>query len=370
MAQIKFLPFVRHVRAEPSRHLMLFRHGKKKRSGRGIAFWFTPLAASLVEVPCDDREVAFLFHARSEDYQDVSVQGSITYRVDDPERLASRVDFTISPFNGRYLERPLERLEEFFTQLAQKIGSAYVSARAVRVALADGQREVRDLIEKSLAESEALAAMGLAAVAVHIGAVTPSAELEKALQAPTREAIQQRSDEAVFQRRALAVEKERAIRENELQNQIELARREEDLIAQEGSNEQRRAREQAEAAGIAVQARTERARLKAEARAEVVQTSAAGEAKARRLETAAEAAGIEAVESARVQAETQRMDIYRDLPAHVLIGLAAQEFAGKLQRIDRIQLTPDGIGPLVQDLAEAGARLVSGKADAVAAAED
>ena len=127
MAQIKFLPFFRHVRSDPSRHLMLFRHGRKKRSGRGIAFWFTPLSASLVEVPCDDREVAFLFHARAEDYQDVTVQGSITYHVNEPERLASRVDFTISPLHGRYLERPLERLEEFFTQLAQKIGSEYVT---------------------------------------------------------------------------------------------------------------------------------------------------------------------------------------------------------------------------------------------------
>ena len=83
MAQIKFLPFIRHVRAEPSRHLILYRHGKKKRSGRGIAFWFTPLAASLVEIPCDDREVSFLFHARSEDYQDVNVQGSITFGLPD-----------------------------------------------------------------------------------------------------------------------------------------------------------------------------------------------------------------------------------------------------------------------------------------------
>jgi len=366
MAQIKFLPFIRHVRSEPSRHLMLFRHGRKKRSGRGIAFWFTPLAASLVEVPCDDREVAFLFRARSEDYQDVSVQGAITYHVSEPERLASRVDFTIHPFSGTYLEQPLERLEEFFTQLAQRIGSEYVTTRPVRTTLSEGQRDMRRLIEKGLAESKAIAAMGLAPVAVHIGAVTPNAELEKALQAPTRESIQQQSDEAVFRRRALAVEKERAIRENELQNQIELARREEDLIGQEGQNEQRKAAEAAQAAGISVKARSERERVKADARAEVTRTQAAGAAEAERLRTAAEADGIEAVESARVAAEDRRMAIYRDLPPHVLLGLAAQEFAGKLQRIERIQLTPDGIGPLLQDLADAGARLVNGKASIVA----
>ncbi|MEZ6009422.1 MAG: SPFH domain-containing protein [Planctomycetota bacterium] len=353
MATIKRFPFVRHARAEPSRHLMLFKRGRKRRSGRGIAFWFTPLAASLVEVPCDDREVAFHVRARSEDYQDVHVQGAITFQVDQPELLASRVDFTISVSSGRYLERPLERLEELFTQLAQKVGSEYVGTRAVRAALAVGQREIRVLLEKALAGDPALAAMGLRPVAVHIASVTPSAELEKALQAPTREAIQQRSDEAVFQRRALAVEKERAIRENELQNEIELARREEDLIAQAGTNEQRKAREEAEAAGIAARARTERERLDAETAADVT-----------RMRTAAEAEGIESVEAARVEAESRRMDIYRDLPAHVLVGMAAQEFAGKLQRIDRIQITPEGVGPFLQDLADLGTRLAARRVEA------
>lgn len=355
MAQIKFLPFLRHVRADSSRHLMLFRHGRKRRSGRGIAFWFTPLSASLVEVPCDDREVSFHFRARSEDYQDVNVQGSITFQVSDPERLASRVDFTISVSSGRYVERPLERLDEFFTQMAQRIGSEYVGTRPVRTALAEGQREIRVLLEQGLAKSAALEAMGLRPVAVHIAGISPSAELEKALQAPTRESIQQRSDEAVFQRRALAVEKERAIRENELQNEIELARREEDLIAQAGTNEQRKAREEAEAQAISAQARTERERLEAETDADVT-----------RMRTAAKAEGIEAVETARVEAESRRMSIYRDLPPHVLLGLAAQEFAGKLRNIERIQLTPEGIGPLLQDLADAGTKLVTAKRTALA----
>ena len=47
------------------------------------------------------------------------------------------------------------------------------------------------------------------------------------------------SDKATFERRALAVEREGAIAENELQNQIELARRQEQLVAQNGANARR-----------------------------------------------------------------------------------------------------------------------------------
>ena len=63
------------------------------------------------------------------------------------------------------------------------------------------------------------------------------------------------------------------------------------------------------------------------------------------------------------------MDIYRELPRHVLVGLAIQELAGKLKSIDRIQITPDGIAPLLTDLAEAGAKLLETRAT-VAAGEE
>jgi len=69
---------------------------------------------------------------------------------------------------------------------------------------------------------------------------------------PVRERILQEVDEAAFARRAMAVEKERAIQENELKNRIELARRQELLIAQEGQNERRKATERTEKERIAV----------------------------------------------------------------------------------------------------------------------
>ena len=54
----------------------------------------------------------------------------------------------------------------------------------------------------------------------------PEPDVERALQTPARELVQQEADRATFERRALAVDSERAIAENELANQIELATRE------------------------------------------------------------------------------------------------------------------------------------------------
>src|SRR5690606_20563294 len=110
-------------------------------------------------------------------------------------------------------------------------------------------------------------AIGLEILAVRVSAVKPAADLERALEMPTREAVQQEADEATFQRRALAVEKERAIQENELENQIELTRRHERLIEQEGLNARRKAKDAADARRIEVEARAEERRIDTDAEA-------------------------------------------------------------------------------------------------------
>jgi hypothetical protein len=256
----------------------------------------------------------------------------ITYRVVDPVRVSERVDFTVDLGSGVYAKQPLEKLSMLLTQLAQQFALAYVTQTPVRRLLTDGYAEVRARIAEGLAVDEGLKAMGIEIASIRIAAVQPTADLEKALEMPMREKIQQEADQATFERRALAVEKERAIQENELKNRIELARREEDLIRQAGQNERRRTEEQTAAKKLDVVAAAERTRITAEAEAE----------------------SIRAVESARLDGERGRMDVYKDLPASVMMGLAAQELAGKLQRIDHLNLSSEMFGPMLADLMRAG----------------
>jgi regulator of protease activity HflC (stomatin/prohibitin superfamily) len=338
MAEIHRYPFVRHLRSEPSQFVLVYRRGKLRRAGKGLACWFFPLSTSIAEVPVDDRELPFLFHGRSLDFQDVTVQGVITFRVVHPETIAERVDFAIDSRTGAHLRQPLDKLSLLLTQIAQQHATDYLAHATLREVLAAGYDELLTRIREGLTKDGSLADMGLELVTVRIAAVKPSAELEKALQMPTREQIQQQADQATFERRALAVEKERAIQENELHNQIELAKREEDLIAQRGTNEKRRATEETEAKRIAIEAEAARVRIDAAARAESVRL----------------------VEEAKVHAESARMDVYRQMPTNVMLGLAAQELASKLQKIEHLTLSPDMLGPLLTNLVTAGTRKLEG----------
>ena len=56
------------------------------------------------------------------------------------------------------------------------------------------------------------------------------------------------------------------------------------------------------------------------------------------------------VDGARLAIDRERMEVYRTMPPAVLVSLAAQELATKLQRIDHLQITPDLLAPLLGDL--------------------
>jgi regulator of protease activity HflC (stomatin/prohibitin superfamily) len=315
MAEITRFPFIRHLRAEPTAHVLHYRRGELARDGAGLAFWFRPLHAAVAEVPIDDRELPFLFHARSSDFQELTVQGAIAFRVAEAARLARRVDFTVDLASGRWTQAPLEQVAALLTQLAQQFVIDELVRIDLRTILMGGVAPIRDRIAAGLAGEPALSELGLEVVAVRVAAVTPTAEVEKALRQPTREAIQQQADEATFARRALAVEKERAIGENELQSRIELARREEQLVAQDAANQ-----------GVEAQAADERARLAAKREADT----------------------IDLVEAARLRAERERAEIQSAVPPEVLLALALRELAGNL---DELTVTPDLVAPLLKRLA-------------------
>ncbi|AHI01049.1 SPFH domain-containing protein [Kutzneria viridogrisea] len=328
MADIKTRFGWRHLRGTPAACVRHVAQGKLVRQGTGLSFWFRPLSAVLSEIPVDDRELPLLFHARTADFQDLSVQLTLTYRFTDPELAATRVDFSLDPDSGMWRGDPLSQVGGLLTESVQQHALGLIARMPLTEALIDGVSAVRDRVRAGLAEDGRLAETGLAVVDVRVVALRPEAEIEKALQATAREKVQQEADRATYERRALAVERERAISENELQNQIELARREEQLVVQRGANARREAEEAAAANRIETQARAEREERLNQVRARDV--LAMGEAQA--------------------AAEAARLGAYRDLPTEVLTTLAVKELAANLPKIDSLVVTPELLSPLLARL--------------------
>jgi regulator of protease activity HflC (stomatin/prohibitin superfamily) len=320
MAHIKNFGLIAQLRSDASSHVIRYRGGRIRQSGRGLVFWFRPQAASIAELPMDDREMALFVKGRSQDFQTVAVQGTLTWHIVDPELLASRIDFSLGLFTGSWQSEPIQRIETRLSGLVSQAALQYLAEAPVRPLLDAGPEPLRRRLESALAADPALAEIGIAVAAVRLTNLAPTSELERALQTPTFEALQQKADQATFERRALAVEKERAIAENELATRTELARRETELIDRESANARARA---------------------------------TGEAEAAQVEAAAEAGRIRTVEGAKAEAEKAHIAIYRDLAPGVLAGLAARELAGKLDTIEHLNVTPDLLASLMGEFRRA-----------------
>jgi regulator of protease activity HflC (stomatin/prohibitin superfamily) len=316
MAEVRNFGPLRQLSSDASVHIQRYKRGKRVQSGRGLAFWFAPDGTSIAEIPMDDRDLPFLFNSRSKDFQEITVQGVIVWRVAKPEELSERINFSIDLKRGLHLAQPVDQIDNLLTSVAQQFAAQYLAELDVNAILSAGVGPLHERIETGLTGSERLQTMGLDVVSVRVADISPSSELKRALQTPTFERLQQQADQATFERRAMAVEKERAIAENELGNQIELARRQKELIENEDAN----ARDRAQA-----------------------------ESAAKKIAADGEAQRIRTVEQARADMEKARVDIYAALPPAVMLGLAAQEFAKKLTSIEHLNITPDVLSTLLGD---------------------
>jgi regulator of protease activity HflC (stomatin/prohibitin superfamily) len=330
MADIRNFGPIRHLRCDASMHVLRYRRGDVVKSGRGLAFWFWRGFTSIATVPIDDRNMPLFVTGVSQDFQTVTVQGLLTWRVADPLVLERHVDFSIDLSTGTFSAEPIDQIEALLTGLAQQIVTQYLAALPVREILVAGLKPLRQTLEKELLGTQRLTAIGLELVAVGLSGISPTAELERALQAPTFEATQQKADEEMFERRALAVEKERAIAENELNNKTELARREEELIKREAENARSRA---------------------------------LGTGSAAKIEADSEAERIRIVEQAKSEMEQARVDIYRELPVPLLMGLAARDFSRKLQKIEHLNISPDLLATVMTAFGDAAKQPVRNRVE-------
>jgi hypothetical protein len=255
----------------------------------------------------------------------------VTFRVTDPALAANRIDFSIHPDTGAWRVTPLEQVAGLLTETAQQYALELVARTTLTDTLVGGVPSVRERVAVGLMSDDRLAETGLAVIGVRVVAIRPEPDVEKALQTPAREQIQQEADRAIFERRAVAVERERTISENELQSRIELARREELLVAQQGANARRQAEEAAAANRIEAEAQAGRELLLAEARA----------------------SGARAMGEATAAAEAAHLAAYRDLSEAMLLGLAVKELAANLGNIDSLVVTPDLLAPVLARLGAA-----------------
>ncbi|QDE86031.1 SPFH domain-containing protein [Myxococcus xanthus] len=228
-----------YMKAAPTTYVMQFEAGKVVREGAGLSFFYWRPSATLVSVPLSSADVPFVFNEVTRDFQAVTLQGQLTWRVTDPRRLASLLDYSLGP-TGRYHSDDPEKLEERLVQVAQVRARSVVQGLTLREVLVRSDA-IEQQVLAALAVAEPVKALGVEVMAFSLLSVKPAPEMARALEAEAREALQRNADEAIYARRNAAVEQERRIKESELATELAVEAR------------QRQIREAKMAADIAVE---------------------------------------------------------------------------------------------------------------------
>jgi len=308
------------IKVPPTTYVLQYKGGKIKRQGAGLSFIYSVPTSTIVAIPLASADVPFVFQEATADFQSVTIQGQLTYRVVDPKRLASLLDFSIDR-HRKYCSDDPRKVAERLVHTLQTLARGITQRLALREVVSSDSIAV-DALAK-LRQAEAVSTLGVEVLNLSLLSIQPTPETARALEAEAREALLRRADEAIYSRRNAAVEQERLIKESELSTEI---------VVEE---KKRQIRETQMAAEISVEER----------RAELVD---------RRVENERKDA------DSRVYALTETLKPLRDLDWRTLmilgakgadpkavIALAFQGMAENAQKIGELNVSPDLLKSLI-----------------------
>jgi regulator of protease activity HflC (stomatin/prohibitin superfamily) len=206
------------IKVPPTTYLLQYKHGTVKRAGAGLSFFYYAPTSTIVAIPMASADVPFVFQEATADFQTVTIQGQLTYRVADPTRLSALLDFSVDS-RGKYFSEDPRKLPERLIHTLQSLTRAITQRLILKEALVSSDAIVEEVLAK-LRESEAVSALGVEILSLSILGIQPTPETGRALEAEAREDLQRRADTAIYARRNAAVEQERLIKESELNTEI------------------------------------------------------------------------------------------------------------------------------------------------------
>lgn len=310
-----------YVKIPATHYALHFQQGRIRHEGPGLSFFYYSPSATIVSVPIGSTDAPFAFMESSADFQSVTVQGQLTYRVVDPKKVASLLDFSLGR-NGQYLGDGQQKLQERLVKSAQVAAKAVTQRMGLREVLTSSTA-IGAEVEDALKNSEAIKSLGVEILELAVISMKPTPEMAKALEAEAREALQRKSDEAIYARRNAAVEQERRIKESELNTEIAV------------EEKKRQIREAQMAADIAIE----------EQRAQLVDQRVANERKDADSRAYALDATVKAIETA----DWKKLMLLSSggFDARQMIAMAFQELAGNAQKIGELNISPDLLQGLI-----------------------
>ena len=344
------------IKFYPNDYVLRYRKGKLIESGAGLSFYYLAANTSVAVVPISAMDADFIFEEKTADYQSVTVQGQLTYRITDYKRIASLMNFSVQLPSKKYIDDPTVKLNKRLLNLAD----VQIRKRIGTTELTSAVRADRDLALQILAElrqDDEVKTLGVEIMGLSILKIGANNETQRALEARTREEILKGSDDALYERRNASIEQERRVKENELLTEISVEEKKKKIRETEVATKRMLMEKDNELQKMKALSEVEREQIKVNAEIETTRrmTDAQIEIEKKKKELA-ELQLENAKKDADAEAYRVRvvMEAYKSLGADVIVALAAmnmdpskmiasafEKLAASSAKIGTLNITPE-----------------------------
>lgn len=324
----------RFVKFQPSEVVLQVRNGKVVKEGVGLSFTYYAPTSSIVVVPLSSIDVPFIFEEITSDYQTVTVQGQLTYRIANYKQTTQMLNYTYDVRKNGYVSDDPGKLAQRVIQIAKVQTKKHLEQLPLKTAIQSSE-PLAQRITREIAGHAELEKLGIELMGLSILAILPNKETLRALEAEAREDILRSADNALYARRNASTEQERRLKENELNTEIAVETKKKQI---------RQTQLDAEAAAKQKQNEMKADQLRfdiaqEETRQQLIELKVANqkaEADARAYELAAVMRSLRDVEPGVLQTMANM-----DMKPDKLIAIAFQELADKADKIGQLNITPD-----------------------------
>lgn len=331
----------KYFKSDSSTFIIQSINGAVRKQGKGLSFWYNADKTSIAALPLNAQEAPFIFNLQTADFQSLRIQGQISFQVKYPEKTADVLNFNLAQDGKSYASEDPLKLSDRVVRSAQTVIQAKTQSTDLRDALLMGQPLVM-LVSQQLSAHPALESLGIEILDVAISAITPSPETLKALEAQARESILKEADDAIYARRKFSVEQERTIKEAELETDLSVQAKQQQIEEARLDNERTLLRERAE---IEQEELIAQVNLEAK-RNELVALSVENQ----RTQSEADAYAIEAKMKAYSQLPVENLKVMAlaKMNPEQLMAMAFESLAQNAGKIGEINISPDLFGQLMK----------------------
>lgn len=331
----------RFIKFQPSEYVLKYRNGKIVKEGAGLSFYYYAPVTSIVVVPVGSVDAPFIFEEVTSDFQTVTVQGQVTFRIVDQKKIAELLNYTLNMKGKGYISDDPQKLPQRVINIVRVLTKKNLESLQLQDAIKSSEVLALGIL-KDIRKNEEIELLGIEILGLSILAIFPNKETARALEAQAREQILKKADEAIYERRNASIDQERLVKENEYNTDIAIENKKKQVRETQLEAEKAVQQKQNQLKDQQLEFETSLEEKRKELIKLTVQNSKA-KADAKAYELTAIMKALEGTDSNVIQALASI-----GMQPNKLIALAFQGLAEKAEKIGQLNISPDLLQELIK----------------------